>query len=378
MSLQSKTSVTREELYEQVWTTPIKKLAASYGVSNTAIAKACRRMGVPTPPRGYWMKIAVGKKPRKGPLPSLQEGLESSATFYPQIAVISPGASEGTVVPSVTIPEDLRGCHPLVSSARAALERDTPSSRGLRATHGPGMLSICVSKGSMHRALRLTEALLRAAEQAGWKVEGGKEVASIMIHVGDDEVELSVSEGITRAEIDDPKAVKDHWWRPSYKEEPNGLLTVQITNYIPTKGIRRTWSDGKIQRLEKLFPEIIAGIDAVAQSRRPWRLELEKWRRQCEEKERMRKELAARIAKEKQRREELLRQSAGFRKAADIRELIATARSRLLKDDAAEWFDWAEQIANQHDPFRNGYLEKALSNSGFEPALDCSVAVNAY
>jgi hypothetical protein len=61
----------REELYERVWTMPIRDLARQYGVSDVALGKTCRKLNVPVPGRGYWNKKAANQlvEPRP-PLPS--------------------------------------------------------------------------------------------------------------------------------------------------------------------------------------------------------------------------------------------------------------------------------------------------------------------
>src|SRR5712664_2498018 len=59
----------REELYEQVWAEPVTKVARRHHVSDVALAKACRRLGIPLPPRGHWAKVAAGHAPRKPALP---------------------------------------------------------------------------------------------------------------------------------------------------------------------------------------------------------------------------------------------------------------------------------------------------------------------
>lgn len=48
--------VKREELYDQVWTNPMVKVAAHYRVSGTGLRKICDRQGVPVPDRGHWAK----------------------------------------------------------------------------------------------------------------------------------------------------------------------------------------------------------------------------------------------------------------------------------------------------------------------------------
>jgi hypothetical protein len=62
----------RKELYERVWTVPMRKLAKQYGVSDVALAKSCRKLFIPLPGRGYWAKKdanrPVGPRP---PLPNV-------------------------------------------------------------------------------------------------------------------------------------------------------------------------------------------------------------------------------------------------------------------------------------------------------------------
>ncbi len=43
----------RHILYEEVWTHPMRVVAARYGISDVMLKKICRRLDVPTPPRGY-------------------------------------------------------------------------------------------------------------------------------------------------------------------------------------------------------------------------------------------------------------------------------------------------------------------------------------
>lgn len=54
--------VSREELYRQVWQTPMSRLALQYGISGNGLAKICDRLKVPYPKRGYWARKAAGQK----------------------------------------------------------------------------------------------------------------------------------------------------------------------------------------------------------------------------------------------------------------------------------------------------------------------------
>jgi hypothetical protein len=49
-------------LYEEVWQSPIRKVAKRYGIFDMMLKKICKQLDVPTTPRGYWAKLAAGKK----------------------------------------------------------------------------------------------------------------------------------------------------------------------------------------------------------------------------------------------------------------------------------------------------------------------------
>ena len=65
-------TIEREDLYRQVWTEPIFRLAPKYGISNVALKKICKKLNVPTPPRGYWAKIQNHIRVGREPLPKIK------------------------------------------------------------------------------------------------------------------------------------------------------------------------------------------------------------------------------------------------------------------------------------------------------------------
>ncbi len=65
----------RKDLYEKVWSDPMRTVAKEFGVSDVALGKTCRKLYVPVPGRGYWAKKAANQPvdPRP-PLPKVQIG----------------------------------------------------------------------------------------------------------------------------------------------------------------------------------------------------------------------------------------------------------------------------------------------------------------
>lgn len=66
--------MSRKALFERVWSTPVATLAAEWGLSGRGLAKACRGLKIPLPPRGYWQKKRAGQKVRRPGLPRLPAG----------------------------------------------------------------------------------------------------------------------------------------------------------------------------------------------------------------------------------------------------------------------------------------------------------------
>ncbi len=122
---------TREALYEKVWTEAIAILAPKLGLSDVSLKKTCARLRVPTPPRGYWAKIAAGQRPRRAPLPKLPASVSRQSltvTFRqpPKLLPTVPTVEDTGPVSTqrqfealpenhVAVPDQLTNPHPLVA-----------------------------------------------------------------------------------------------------------------------------------------------------------------------------------------------------------------------------------------------------------------------
>ena len=56
-STQKKFVVTKEELEKLVWELPATKIATIFGVSDVAVHKRCKKLGIIKPPRGHFIKV---------------------------------------------------------------------------------------------------------------------------------------------------------------------------------------------------------------------------------------------------------------------------------------------------------------------------------
>src|SRR5271154_6802856 len=115
--------LTRQELYEKMWSRPAIALAEEFGISGRGLGKMWSRFKIPVPPRGYWAKLAAGKHVTRIPLPTAKSDVGSEILIQPSPE--GPGAAlpeqiqaEVTAVlenrDQIEVPETLRSPHPIV------------------------------------------------------------------------------------------------------------------------------------------------------------------------------------------------------------------------------------------------------------------------
>jgi hypothetical protein len=69
-------SLTRKNLYEQIWTEPVAAFCLKYDVPEEGVEKICRRLNVPMPGIAHWRKLKQGKRSDWTPLPTESRGAD--------------------------------------------------------------------------------------------------------------------------------------------------------------------------------------------------------------------------------------------------------------------------------------------------------------
>lgn len=102
---------TRQELYDLVWSEPMKKLAPRFSISDVALAKACRRADIPVPERGYWARLQAGKAIIKRPLAPRDLGMSDGVSIgedpYESHAQLVSRILSEPIPPPPVFPEEL-------------------------------------------------------------------------------------------------------------------------------------------------------------------------------------------------------------------------------------------------------------------------------
>lgn len=370
-------TITRKQLYDQVWSKPMCQLATEYGISDVGLAKTCRKHDIPRPPRGYWAKKEFGKAPPPTPLPKKDDDCEIVLRDPDSCKIASPalrqavekdaGIEERKEVP-IAVAETLRGAHELVSQARQELQSAKTDDNRLIVLPEKSPLSLRVSKDSLRRALLIMDALLKGLEQRGYQVAGGPTV-----RVLDCDLSFSIAEALD-TEREQPQ---DHDLSGRYefghsrfntKRVPSGRLSLSIDapGYW-ANGCRKTWRDSKKQRIEDRLNQFVAGLIRVAGRKKEYEEEQRRKEEERQERERRRKEEAERRAElrrlfkaEQERVNSLVQEAESWTASQTLRRYIEARRQKHIAENGtieiggefAQWFVWATQQADRLDPMK--------------------------
>ena len=164
--------ITRENLYDLVWSKPMTKVAEQFEVSGSYMARVCAVLNVPRPERGYWAKLAVGKAPARMPLPEATPGDQLS---WSRDGALGP-ASEPRLPPLTERPTPVRlpkhAVHGLIRGARQHFETGYPVNKegDYQKPYKKLMVDVTASKACLDKALEFANDLFNALETAGHRV----------------------------------------------------------------------------------------------------------------------------------------------------------------------------------------------------------------
>ena len=342
--------LTRQELYDLVWATPMIDLAKQFNFSDNGLRKICKKYSIPVPKMGHWQKIRYGKPTSKTPLSP------SKSTEVVAINIL-PRSKENLepvliVKESIAVPETIEKFHPLVQQTQKLIKKGHQHNGRLRAPGNEKALDICVSSEQLPRAYRILDTILKVLEQHGVRVgiERENEYRTFTcVEIDGEKVRFELDE-LTRMVKTEP----DKYGYTNTDYIPNGKLVLRINDYLG--GCQSKWSDGESKKLEDKLASFVNGLSlAAAYIKKSKRERAERERKWAEdEREAARKRLAA--AEEQERGQALERQATNWQKSRLFLELVQAAIAKrgeyTLDSPFAKWVSWATAYANNLDPLR--------------------------
>ncbi|MBC8548915.1 MAG: hypothetical protein H8D23_04630 [Candidatus Brocadiales bacterium] len=336
--------IDRKDLYNLVWSKPVTQIAKDFGISDVAVSKICKKLNIPKPGLGYWAKKQFGKRTRQTPLPPLKAGDPENYTIKGSMDanlnltsefIEKQKAFENRPASEVKVKQSLRNPHPLVHHSIQRL-RDEHADQSKRYRGGRGCVDVWVSKESIHRALLIMDALIKALEKRGFPVSLKDQ------HQDNTSVEIngeSILFGIVEAsrQIPNPKRETDRW-ENRYDYIPTGKLTLRIKNYY--RG-QKSISDGKTQRLEDCLNKFNLLLVKASEIEKIRRKEREERHKEYQERVQKEREVALKQQKEQNMLKELFANADTWNKCKQAREYIAAYKDTSAGIDVDSWVNWA-------------------------------------
>jgi hypothetical protein len=357
-------TMTRREMYDLVWSKPMRELAGELGFSDVALGKWCRSHDMPTPGVGYWQKVAAGKRVLKPKLrdPDRDETFQVTFTRYapgevredpppaPPREVPEFEVFEGLPENRIVVADTLTRPHPLVAHTKAAFAPN----RGERAySRERPALNVRVSPGLLPRALLIMDTLIKALEARGMRVtvETVFHKTYTFAYLGGVRVPFDLIEGQCKGEV------YDDW---SKKMKTSFVLSGQLVLRVCSEqwGWKKEWRDKEgRRRIEDCLNKFMIGLHEEAENVKAWDHRQEQQRIEREDARCREEELRRRKEAEAAKVRELEAFVQNWKMAADIRGFLDAVEQKhaenggIEKDsDLGRWIQWGRSHAEHLDP----------------------------
>jgi hypothetical protein len=371
--------LSRKELFELVWSEPMKNLSVRFGISDVALKKTCARAAIPTPDRGYWAKREAGKSTYQPSFSERPPGMDDEVVvggggnywyqewskedllaplppppeFHEPIEAVRERISN--VVGKLSVPRDVRDWHPTIE--RLLKEDDRRREKQLATSFSWD--APLFDTPSERRRLRILNTLFLAAARMNGKPIVSRDSRSTHLTFYQQHVGIRLAR------------TKEHFRRGygvTKPDESNDTkLSLSILQGVSSEHERISWQDGDKGKLESRITEIAVELILTAEvqhresalRRYQWRVER---KAELEEEERKRKLEAERRERERLKRFEqaridrLLKDAAAFQQAGVIRRYVEAIRlaygctSPSSTELFERWSKWALAQADRIDP----------------------------
>jgi len=194
--------ITRDDLFNQVWSNPMTKVANDYGLSDVGLKKICKRHKIPVPGRGYWAKVVHDKNVQVKTLSTQNDPkLEKIAIYASAKSRLSPEVQqrieevtwrENQPENKINLSSSPNESHPVVLRMKKKLDSKKPDNNNLINSKAPDLISCSISVESKFRLFSFLNTFLFAMESRGHKIEAGK--ISVAININGERLPIKITE----------------------------------------------------------------------------------------------------------------------------------------------------------------------------------------
>lgn len=228
--------LSRQELYEKVWSKPMVILAKEFNLSDNGLRKICKKHDIPTPLMGHWQKIQYGKKtsiiklPKKNKEEQIKINIDQpKSTLYavdPKVNLISETIKNNKFL-LLKVSDRLTNPDNIILNTQINLkEKKTDEYSRIKGSvqTDAGLPSIIVTPKNISRSLRILDNLIKNFRVLNYKVLLKQEGLTIVAYE-EDEMKISIREICNSVQVE-----TDFGWK-TRELIPNGKLAVKVGRF---------------------------------------------------------------------------------------------------------------------------------------------------
>lgn len=347
--------LSRKEVYELVWSTPISKIVEVYALSNDSFKKICKKHEIPLPPNGYWLKLKYNKPFTKEILSLDFKGIDGiDLIIREENSIINTDQSPLTILTKqiqsdpnapLKVPEKLTNPDVLTTQTKDSKSKEDYNYYNYR-TSKIDLLSIYgVEKENFNRALIIMDMLVKLLRYRGHSFKRDINGDGPHIMIRDISFPFSIREAKKRI-----LSEKAHY-RSTYV--PTGVLVLKIGESYKAM----EWKDGTI-KLENQLTKIVAKLEIEADKELIQKEQSRIYRINYEEELERKNQIKKSKDQEIEKFNKLVDLSKQYNQSLLIREYIKAEHKNAvsknnLTPEKLEWIKWANDKANWLDPLIN-------------------------
>jgi hypothetical protein len=328
--------LTRQELYELVWSMRMTKVGKQLEISDVAVRKICIKYDIPRPPQGYWASERRRRQVRPV-LPKADQYASLIRIYVPERASTPPE-------PEIPLPTavakviakgiPLRLGHGLGATSQEIKRGETDKYGFLRPRYGVPVHEVIATKASLSRALRLMEFVFQVCAASGMAIEmpetsHSRLIMNTLIGIGDNKIALRIKSEVSQVNAPaDPKG-----WGDKYAYDDSGRLSMTVDG---KKVFREATGVPLEQIIGEIYRYILSALKIAEERRRLAAIE----RRKSEVTSRRRKIEGALAELEEKRLKNFDAFKAETERKLDYERFFAAIESREELDALEGWGDW--------------------------------------
>ncbi len=343
--------ISRRDLYQRVWHTPIRILAKEFDISDVGLSKACRKHGVPTPPVGYWAKVRHGQTVSRPPLSGSGDEMVTLNAQQHRLPAVAEASVPAPAVAVTVRDSEAEVLAPVAAATLAALSKAKPTASGFLGCGSAQVVRCSLSAQTVRRAALSLDALERVLPQVGAALVHDKEGKRVAIRVQGELLGVSLTEGHRRIERPVKPSPHSYFDRREYDYKFNGQLRLSLEGHYAG---RKSWGDGTRDRLENKLAAIAHGIVAAGEATVRLRQEREAQARHWAEQRAIREAAERRRQQRKNFAEGLAKEAQAWRHAVDLggylQALSVAIGDTELPPEARAWLDLATELVAEMNP----------------------------